>query len=238
MQIGTKLRKFAGPDGWYSAQAALARWSYRLPVQPFLDAVDRKGFAKIHERHTRSGKSFNQEKYLDLEGWMKVNVKRVRNQRIRAAPPRLRVLDIGSGAGYFLHIMRCLGHDALGLDIDAQQIFRETFAEFGLARVIHRITAFERLPDLGEPFDIVTGHLTCFNRHEGGADWGAAEWDFFLRDVETHLKAGGRMQFELNVRRDGRHMGADLRDSFRALGGRVDRRKVCFAAALPRATVR
>ena len=234
MQIGTKLRKFAGPDGWYSAQAALARWSYRLPVQPFLDAVDRKSFAKIHERHTRSGKSFNQEKYLDLEGWMKVNVKRVRNQRIRAAPPRLRVLDIGSGAGYFLHIMRCLGHDALGLDIDAQQIFRETFAEFGLARVIHRITAFERLPDLGEPFDIVTGHLTCFNRHEGGTDWGQVEWDFFLRDVETHLKPGGLMQFELNVRRDGRHMDTELQNFFQSLGGRVNRRKVYFDAALPR----
>jgi SAM-dependent methyltransferase len=156
----------------------------------------------------------------------------VREQDIRPAPPRLRILDIGSGAGYFLHVVRCLGHEPLGLDIDEQPIFRETFAALDLPRVIHRIEAYQPLPDLGAPFDLVTGHLTCFNRRADGSHWGREEWDFFLGDLESRMNPGGRMQFLLNALRDGRHMEDDLREYFLSRGARVDRRKVYLGVPL------
>lgn len=228
VRLVQKLKKLANADWWHSARAACRRSFYPLPVAPFLAAVDREKFDALRERHFRPGFTTRPSKYLDLEDWMGRNVKRARNQGLRAAPPRLRVLDIGSGAGYFLHIVRCLGHEPLGLDIDEEPIFRETFDALALPRVIHRIESFQPLPDLGEPFDLVTAHLTCFNRRPDGSHWGRGEWGFFLDDLQTRMKEGGKMQFELNALRDGRHMDDDLRAYFLSRGARVDRRKVYF----------
>lgn len=221
-----KLRKLGNADWWHSTRAAVRRLFYPLKAQAFLDAVDRGRFDALRERYFRPGFTTKPSKYLDIEDWMRRNVKRVREQDIRPAPPRLRILDIGSGAGYFLHIVRCLGHEPLGLDIDEQPIFRETFEALGLPRVIHRIEAFQPLPNLGASFDLVTAHLTCFNRRGDGSHWGREEWDFFLGDLESRMNPGGQMQFLLNALRDGRHMEDDLRDYFLSRGARVDRRKV------------
>lgn len=233
VEFGRKLRKLANADWWHSTRAAWRRLFYPLPTAPFLAAVDRAKFDALRAQYFQPGFTTRPSKYLDLEDWMRRNVKRARNQGLRAAPPRLRVLDIGSGAGYFLHVVRCLGHEPLGLDIDEQPLFRETFAALGLPRVIHRIEAFRPLPDLGGPFDLVTGHLTCFNRRADGSHWGPEEWDFFLADLESRLRPGGKMQFELNALRDGRHMEEDLRRYFLSRGARVDRRKVYLASPLP-----
>lgn len=226
MQLVDKLKKLGNADWWHSTRAAMRRVRYPLKTRNFLDAVDREKFDALKRRYYSPGFTSSPSKYLDLEDWMRRNVKRVREQGLRPAPPRLRVLDVGSGAGYFLHIVRCLGHEPLGLDIDEQPIFRETFAALGLPRIIHRIEPFQPLPDLGAPFDLVTAHLTCFNRRSDGSHWGREEWGYFLADLEGRMNCGGRIQFLLNVRPDGRHMEEDLRDYFLSRGARVDRRKV------------
>lgn len=234
VRLAHKLKKLGNSDWWHSARAALRRFTYPLETKLFLDAADREKFEVLRRRHSRPGLNTQHVKYLDLEDWMRRNVKRVRNQDIRKAPPRLRVLDIGSGAGYFLHVMRCLGHEPLGLDIDAEPLFRETFDALGLPRVIHRIEAFRPLPELGAPFDLVTGHLTCFNRRSDGTHWGRGEWEFFLGDLSSRLNPGGKMQFELNAVRNGCHMEDDLRVYFLSRGARVDRRKVYLRGATAR----
>jgi SAM-dependent methyltransferase len=235
VQLVQKLQKLGNADWWHSTRAAWRRLFYPLKTGPFLAAVDREKFDALRERYYRPGFTSKPSKYLDLDDWMRRNVKRAREQDIRAAPPRLRVLDIGSGAGYFLHVVRCLGHEPLGLDIDEEPIFGETVAALDLPRVIHRIEAFRPLPDFGAPFDLVTAHLTCFNRRSDGSHWGREEWDYFLGDLGGRMQPGGRMNFQLNALPDGRHMEDDLRDYFLSRGARVDRRKVYLRAPLPRA---
>jgi SAM-dependent methyltransferase len=226
MRLSHKIKKLFNLDALHSTKAMLRRLSYPLPVQPFIDSIDREGFEKIRARYYDAGEKVNPKKYLNLESWMRTNVKRVRDHRIRKAPPRLRILDIGSGSGYFLHILKCLGHDVVGMDIDTEPVFRETFALLKLPRVIHRIEAYQPLPDLGAKFDFITGHMTCFNRRADGSHWGREEWEYFLNDLHRHLNPGGNIQFDLNPLRDGRHMEPDLKDYFRSLGAKVDRRKV------------
>jgi hypothetical protein len=232
VRLDHKLKKLGNADWWHSTRSAVRRLFYPLKAGPFVAAVDREKFDVLRERYYRPGFTTNPSKYLDLDDWMRRNVTRVRNQDIRPAPPRLRILDIGSGAGYFLHVVRCLGHEPLGLDIDEQPIFRETFAALDLPRVIHRIEAYQPLPDLGAPFDLVTGHLTCFNRRADGSHWGREEWDFFLGDLESRMNPAARTQFLLNALRDGRHMEDDLREYFLSRGARVDRRKVYLGMPL------
>ena len=156
---------------------------------------------------------------------MPVNVKRIRDIMLRPAPPKKRVLDIGCGTGFFLHIAKSLGHDVLGMDIPNHKLFDEMFALLKIPRCLHTIQPYEKLPDLGTPFDIITAHMTCFNRYEDGKRWGPDEWKFFLDDIEARLTPGGMIYMDLNAEADGSHMAPALRQFFIARGAKVDRRK-------------
>lgn len=226
MRLSHKFQKLLNRDAYESAKATLLRFSYPLDAKPFIDAIDRDAFNAIKERYFNPNDGVSPKKYLNLENWMCTNVKRVRDLRLKKAPPRLRILDIGCGSGYFLHIAKCLGHDVLGLDLDREPIFRETISLLGLQRMIHRIEPFQVLPETGPPFDLITAHMTRFNWHEDGTPWGTGEWEFFLNDLASRLTPRGRLQFDLNALPDGRHMEPELRQYFFSKGARIDRRRI------------
>jgi SAM-dependent methyltransferase len=226
MRLSHKLKKLLNRDAYESAKATFLRLSYPLDAKPFIDAIDRDAFNAIKERYYNPSDGVSPKKYLNLDNWMRTNVKRVRDLRLKKAPPRLRILDIGCGSGYFLHITNCLGHDVLGMDLDREPIFRETIALLGLKRIIHRIQPFQPLPDTGGPFDLITAHMTRFNWHDDGTPWGAKEWDFLLKDLAARLTSSGRLQFDLNALPDGRHMEPELKQLFLSKGARIDRRRV------------
>jgi SAM-dependent methyltransferase len=226
MRLSHKIRKLLNRDAYDSAKATLLRLSYPLDARPFIVAIDHKAFNTIKERYFDPDDGVSPKKYLNLENWMRTNVKRVRDLRLKKAPPRLRILDIGCGSGYFLHIAKCLGHDVLGLDVDREPIFRETVSLLGLKRIVHRIEPFQALPDTGAPLDLITAHMTCFNRFDDGTPWGIKEWRFFLNDTASRLTPGGRLQFDLNALPDERHMEPELRQYFLSRGARIDRRRV------------
>ena len=226
MTFAQKIRKALSRDGFHSLAAGIRRMTYPLGAEPFIAAIDRIGFERLRERHNVPGEKVLPSKYLNLDEWMKTSVKRVRDLRIKKAPPRLRILDLGCGTGYFLHVAKCLGHDVLGLDLDVEPVFTETLALLGIPRVVHAIHAFQPMPDLGAPFDLITAHMTCFNRRADGSHWGVEEWEWFLKDAESRLTSKGRLQFDLNVLPDGRHMTPEVRKFFRSKGARIERRRI------------
>src|SRR4030095_14913690 len=71
----------------------------------------------MRQRYSVVQPSHDWPKYLELEKWMQINLRRVQDLGLDYGL-RKRILDIGSGTGYFLHICRFLGHDVVGLDID------------------------------------------------------------------------------------------------------------------------
>ncbi len=228
MRLTQKITKLFHPDGYRSAVAGVKRIAYPLSASEFMEKLDREGLERIREKYAVPGEKVAAPKYLDVAEWMPTNVKRVRDIRLFRAPPVQRVLDIGSGAGWFLFIVKCLGHEPLGLDIDEEPIYRETFALLGLPRVIHRIEAHQPLPILGAPFDLITAHMTCFNRRPDGSHWGPDEWMFFLDDLAKRLSKTGRLHLDLNPSPDGSHMAPDLREFFVKCGASVDRRRVLW----------
>ena len=233
MRLSQKIRKIFSLDGYHSVKAGIRRWSYPLDPKPFIDAIDRDGFEKLRARYGKHGEKVRPEKYLDLDEWMPTNVKRVRDLRLRKAPPRLRILDLGCGSGYFLHIARCLGHDVLGMDLDSEPVFNETLRLLGIPRIVHAIQAFQPMPDLDAPFDLITAHMTCFNRRSDGSHWGIGEWEYFLRDAESRLTSRGRIQLDLNVLPDCRHMTPEVKEFFLAKGARIDRRRIYLPPRSP-----
>ena len=127
-------------------------------------------------------------KYLDLDRWIGVNIRRIRQLELDVARPK-RILDLGCGAGYFLYIAQLLGHSGVGLDMDRLSMFREITRLLGVRRVVQQIQAFRPLPSFGQKFDVITAFMICFNNHKMPGLWGVPEWEFFLDDLAKHLKA-------------------------------------------------
>ena len=233
MTFTHKLRRIFSTDSWHSIAAGMRRMTYPLDWRQFIEPIDREGMEKLRAKFYTPGERLRPAKYLDLDEWMRTSTRRIRDLRVRKAPPKLRILDLGCGTGYVLHIAKCLGHDVLGLDLDIEPVFTETLALLKIPRTVHAIRAYEPMPDLGAPFDLITAHMTCFNWHADGSHWGVEEWEYFMKDAESRLTPTGRMQFDLNVLPDGRHMTDELRAFFLARGARIERRRVFLPPRSP-----
>ena len=236
MRLTDKIAKVADPAAYLSIWRGVQRLLHPLPVSRFLRRVDQPAMAALAERH-RSAllPGQNWTKYFEAERWLKLNIRRAQDigvDRSRKYP--LRVLDLGSGAGYFLFVVRELGHTGIGLDLPEPSFYGDIFQEFGLERIVSRVEAFQLLPEsllAGGKFDLVTAFSIAFNGHKSPALWRPAEWDFLLNDLrDRFLLPGGRIYFDLNPEHDGSFMTPELRDFFLRRGAKIDRRsKLLFA---------
>ncbi len=139
----------------------------------------------------------------------------------RSAP--LDVLDLGTGAGYFLHVCRELGHRPLGLDVD-DPFYGALLRAVRVERVTAPIRPFEPLPVAGRRFDLVTAFAVCFNGHDTPQLWDVAEWRFFLDDLTARiLVSGGRVVLQLNRERAGFFATPSLQRFFASRGAAIDR---------------
>ncbi len=89
MGLSHKIKKLLNRDAYDSAKATLLRLSYPLDARPFIEAIDRNAFNAIKERYFDPNDGVSPKKYLNLESWMRTNVKRVRDLRLRKAPASL-----------------------------------------------------------------------------------------------------------------------------------------------------
>ena len=213
----------------YRRRKCTERRPFPLTAEALLRGLDPAEIEAI-----RSGRAFpdpgiHTVKYLEMEKWVTANIRRVLNLGLDFRR-RKRVLDLGSGAGYFLHICKRLGHDALGLDVKDPSAawYGRMFELYGIPRVIWYINPFEPLPDLGPRFDYVSGFMACFNQPKSENPWKVEEWRFFLDDLWTHLKPGAIVWLELNPGLDGNHYTPELRSYFESRGALVDGKRLVW----------
>ena len=207
-----------------------------MPVQPLLAQLDPERLRQAQARYGTLPPDAPElwrhyAKYLDVERHVRQNIRRAQDLNLHRAP-RLSLLDIGCGGGFFLFVAQALGHRALGIDVAGIPAFDELVDLLGVERVVHKVTAFERLPDFGRKFDLVTSFATAF--HGGKEDdwrWPAEAWEFFLRDLKERLNPGGRVFFELNAAYGGNYYTPEIRRVFEEQGGRIERGSVLFTAA-------
>lgn len=204
------------------------RFPARLTPAAIIASIDATRFEEIRRKYAVKDPGDAPPKYLDLETWIRINLQRVRELELDYSAPA-EILDIGCGAGYFLHISRMLGHNVLGLDVDEMPMFRELIDLLHIPRVLTRIEAFRPLPQLDRKFDLITAHLICFNNHKSDKLWGPGEWDYFLNDLTTHLTPSGRVWLELNREYDGTYYTPELERYFRDRGAQLDAYRVMFS---------
>jgi SAM-dependent methyltransferase len=201
--------------------------SNRFPLETkrVIETIDPIAFEKIHRRYAVADPGADWPKYLDLDRWIGVNIRRIRQLELDLARPK-QILDLGCGAGYFLYIAQLLGHSGVGLDMDRLPMFREVTRLLGVRRVVQRIQPFRPLPDFGKKFDLITAFMICFNNHKMPGLWGVREWEFFLNDLAKYLKPRGRIWLELNQEYDGTFYTPELKEFFRKRGACIDEQKV------------
>jgi len=230
MRLSHKLLKFTEPltyqRGWRRAQRSI----FRVPLASMLSQIDRERAGEILQRYANSTAGY--AKYANIEPWLRLNRERVQDLKLHRSAPK-RVLDLGCGGGFFLFILKNLGHSVVGIDVERVVLFTELLALFGVPRVVWRISAFEPLPDLGEKFDWITAFSVNFNLyHPSKERWGTSEWDFFLHDLQDHLAPGGKVFFGLNPAYDGDYYTPELRDLFLNRGASVERERIFFERGL------
>jgi SAM-dependent methyltransferase len=236
VRLSRKFQKLFSIDAAQSLWEHACRWTHPVSSRRILATIDRAELERLRENYPYRPNARRINAYEDAAYWISRNVEYAQDLWLDRTPP-LRILDLGCGAGYFLYICQLFGHEGIGLDTDEEPLFRGTTALLNVRRVISRIEARVPLPDLGEKFDLVTGHRVCFHRivrKENGEwiEWKAADWEFFINDVRIRfLKPNGRLLLEFNPRPDGSSFfTGELRACFLSHGARIFRRKALLAA--------
>ena len=189
--------------------------------------LESKGFARIRSKYANPNDPVGWPKYVEARQWLELAIKQARSLQLDRRKP-LRVLDIGSGAGYFLFVCQQLGHRVMGLDLDWPLMYAEMFEMLEMPRRVWRIEPFQPLPELGGRFDLITGFAVCFNSHGSDEVWGIKEWEFFLDDLyQKVVSEAGEIYFELNPETWGCYTPA-LGDFFRQRGASVEGKKIWF----------
>src|SRR5437870_436392 len=225
MKLHLKLAKVSCWEtfrrGWRRSQSSV----FRLPLGPVLAGLDQNRLAEIQKRYAG-------EKYADVDQWLRVNRERVQDLKLHRSSPR-RVLDLGCGGGFFLFILKRIGHSVLGLDIDESPLFRELLEVFDVPRTVFRIQPFQPLPNFQHQFDWITAFSIGFDRdHATNSRWGSREWDYLLRDLQSRLAPGGKIYLTLNPLPTGEYLTAELRDFFARRGADIERERVFFKRGL------
>ncbi len=144
-------------------------------------------------RASTSDQTANRVKYLDAEKWLISMCHEAVNLTLHDRPP-LRILDIGSGPGYFPYVCTLLGHDAWALDRPSMPLFVELRALMHVPFVEHAVRAREALPALRDRFDLVTAHRVQFNAKKGTGQrelFDLDDWAFFLDDLRDRVLVPG-----------------------------------------------
>src|SRR5437763_7886204 len=204
---------------------------FPLDKAQVIETINPAGFEKIRQRYAVADPGADWPKYLDLDRWIGVNIRRIRQLELDVASPK-RILDLGCGAGYFLYIAQLLGHSGVGLDMDRLPMFREITRLLGVRRVVKQIQAFRPLPSFEQKFDVITAFMICFNNHKMPGLWGVPEWEFFLDDLAKHLKLRGRIWLELNQEYDETFYTPQLKEFFERRGAKIDEQKIVFNSSL------
>jgi SAM-dependent methyltransferase len=235
VEFRQKIRKLVDGRSLASARKHTLRLlrtnRFSLDTKRVVETIDPAGFDPIRQRYAVTNPGADWPKYLDLDRWIEINIRRIRELELDLSRPK-RILDLGCGAGYFLYIAQLLGHSGLGLDMDRVAMFRDITRLLGVRRVVQRIEAFRPLPDFGQKFDLITAFMICFNDHKMPGLWKVPEWEFFLDDLAKHLKPRGRVWLELNQEYDETFYTPELKKFFQKRGARIDDQKVIFTSGL------
>lgn len=159
------------------------------------------GLVQSAFRVTQTAPDACDSKYTDLKRYLRINLRRIYRLGLDTASP-LRILDIGSGAGFFSFLAKEHGHSTHGIDLPEPAFYGDMFRAFGLTRTEHTIQPQHPLPDLDQRFDLIVAFAICFHHNFPDGErqpWSAQDWLFFIDDLRrNHAAPGARLYLEFH----------------------------------------
>jgi SAM-dependent methyltransferase len=193
----------------------------RLMVSGIIKTIDLGQFKVYQERYKTADPAPGSSKFLDIRPWMMHKLMYYYLLGLDKSRP-LQILDIGAGTGYFSYICSLHGHTVVAIDLDTDPMYNAVCQFLHVNRRTWRIVKYERLPDFGIKFDLVTAFMVTFNNRNRPDQWGVGEWQFLIEDLKhNQLTEDGRMFLALNAYRDGTCYDAALLRLFLESGARV-----------------
>lgn len=177
--------------------AMLHEHSYALAVDIWRQRIrHNEGLNKFLETSSHKQNLHpNIKKYIYLERWLPKYITIARLLELHRLVGK-RILDIGSGCGWFSLLCKELAHEPLGMDHPARSLFyRESCELMGIPVIEHDILPFTPLPVPGK-FDVVVLLMSSFYIHD--TYWEIAAWKYFLHNLDALLSEDGVILFELN----------------------------------------
>jgi hypothetical protein len=166
------------------------------------------------------------QKYLDVDVWVYESLRRAFHLGLQRPGPRKRILDLGTGAGYFPYICRYYGHIPEALDIPDNEMYNQIIVRLGIKRYSQYIQKFESL-HIKSRYDLVTAFMICFNNHKTPEVWHIEEWDFFLSHLsKENIDPGGTIFLLFNAESEEEPVNPDLLQFLRRRGGHIQGREV------------
>lgn len=159
----------------------------------------RNRLSGIMEEYRLKNPGIAYQKYLDLDYWVLECMRRFYRLGLHKESAGKKILDLGTGAGYFPFVCNYYGHRAEALDVPDNEMYNNTIRALGINRYQQYIRAFKDL-DIIDRYDLITGFMICFNNHKTPQVWHIKEWDFFLKSIaEKNLNKGGNLFFSFNA---------------------------------------
>src|SRR5437660_6275376 len=121
MKLYHKINKLTQRLTYRRAWRRAQRSIFRLPLGPLRAGIDAERLREIQQRYAGSPAGY--AKYANVDPWLRLNRERVQDLKLHRSAPK-RVLDLGCGGGFFLFILKRLGHSVLGLDVDQSPFSR------------------------------------------------------------------------------------------------------------------
>ena len=109
--------------------------------------------------------------------------------------PKKRILDLGTGAGWFVYICRKLGHECYGTDILNRPEYEAGYNLLGID-IVGELTYPMQKMNLDGKFDYITTMRSFLGQRPQA--WSKEEWKFFLEDMREHLNDNGVLYLACN----------------------------------------
>lgn len=178
--------------------AILHEHAYAVPVDVWRQRIEHHGALNTFLEAAAHDPALhpNIKKYIDLERWLPKYITIARLLALHRTTGK-RILDIGSGCGWFGLLCKELGHEPLGLDHpERSRFYRECCEIMGIPVIDHDISPFTPLPVPGK-FDIIVLLMSSFYIQH--TYWEIPAWRNFLQNLDELLGKDGIILFELNM---------------------------------------
>lgn len=143
-------------------------------------------------------------KYYNLPVHIAHAVWQAKELGLYEAGRKLRIVDLGTGFGYFPLVCDSIGHTATGLDWDRWKVYEGISKDIRIDRREWVVTPDEPMPEIDMPVDVVTAFRPVFYYDfEHDTLWAEQKWNRFFRNLERQLHEQGTVYIGRNRLSDG-----------------------------------